>query len=115
MIFSFNDVFVREAFEGLTQEELWRAPTIHNNPLLWVAGHVVQTRATVLEVLGEQVDTGWGNLFARGAKIGDAKQYPSGPEVAKAMREISPRLHAALARLGVDQLSRPAALPIPGI
>jgi hypothetical protein len=50
-----------------------------------------------------------------GAKIGDAKQYPSGPEVAKAMREISPRLHAALARLGVDQLSRPAALPIPGI
>src|ERR1700733_14198153 len=84
-IFSFNDYFVLQALEGLTHEELWRAPTSHNNPLLWVAGHVVQTRATVLQLLGEQVTTGWGNAFDRGAKIVDAKQYPSGPEVAQVM------------------------------
>jgi hypothetical protein len=76
MIFSFNDGFVRQALEGLTQEELRRAPTIHNNPLLSVAGHVVQTRATVLEVLGEQVDTGWGNLFARGRKDWGCQAVP---------------------------------------
>src|SRR5262249_37263688 len=34
MIFSFNDDFVLRALEGLTQEELWRTPTTHNNPML---------------------------------------------------------------------------------
>lgn len=115
MVFSFNEHFVLQALEGLTEEELWRAPSSHNNPLPWVAGHVVQTRATVLQMLGESVDTGWGNLFDRGAKIVDAKQYPSGAEVARVMREVSPRLRSALETLGEEQLNRPASLPIPGI
>ena len=115
MIFSFNDDFVLQALEGLTHEELWRAPTPHNNPLLWVAGHVVQTRATVIQMLGERVETGWGTLFDRGAKIADAKQYPSGTEVARVMRQVSPRLRSALSALSDEQLSKPASLPIPGI
>jgi hypothetical protein len=83
--------------------------------MLWVAGHVVQTRAVVLQMLGERVDTGWGNLFDRGTKVGDAGRYPSGTEVARVMREVSPRLHAALAALKDEQLSRPASQRIPGI
>src|SRR5262249_44966441 len=114
-IFSFNDELVLQAVDGLTQEEWWQAPTDHNNPLLWVAGHLVQTRAMVLQMLGESVDTGWGNLFDRGAKIGDVDQYPSGAEVAQTMREISPRLRTALATLGDEQLNRSSSLGIPGL
>ena len=114
-IFAFSDSFVLQALEGLTHEELWRPLTTSNNPLLWVAGHIVQCRAMVLQILGEQVDTGWGSLFDRGAKIGNPKDYPSGPEVARLMSEISPRLHNALASLQDEQLSRPASLPIPGL
>jgi uncharacterized damage-inducible protein DinB len=115
MVFSFNDYFVLQALEGLSHEELWRAPTSYNNPMLWVAGHVVQTRAMVLQMLGDRVETGWGNLFDRGTKIGDAKQYPSGAEIARVMREVSPRLHDALSTLSDEHLSKPASLPIPGI
>ena len=115
LTFAFSDSFVLQALEGLTHEELWRRLTTFNNPLLWVAGHIVQCRAMVLQMLGEQADTGWGSLFDRGAKIGDPKNYPSGPEVARMMREISPRLHAAIAALQDEQLNRPASLPIPGI
>jgi uncharacterized damage-inducible protein DinB len=115
MIFGFNDYFVVQALEGLTQEELWQSPTSHNNPMLWVAGHVAQTRATVLQMLGEQIDTGWGNLFERGAKIEDRKQYPSGPEIERVLREVNPRLTAALSALTDEQLNRPASLPIPGL
>lgn len=115
MIFAFSDSFVLQALEGLTHEELWRPLTTSNNPLLWVAGHLVQTRAMVLQMLGEQAETGWGSLFDRGAKIGNPKEYPSGPEVARMMREISPRLRTALAALQDEQLSRPASLPIPGL
>jgi uncharacterized damage-inducible protein DinB len=115
MIFSFNEYFVPQALEGLTQEELWRAPTSHNNCMLWVAGHVVQTRATVVQLLGEHYETGWGNLFDRGTKVGDAKLYPSGAEVARIMREVSSQLRSALSNLKDQRLSGPASLPIPGV
>src|SRR5215469_13503512 len=108
-IFSFSDFLVFGALEGLTYEELWRPLTPSNNPLLWVAGHIVQTRAMVLQILGERAETGWGALFDRGAKIGDPKQYPSGLEIARVMREISPRLHTVLAALGEEQLKGPAS------
>jgi len=114
LIFSLNDNLVLQALEGLTQDELWHAPTCDNNGLLWVAGHVVQTRAMILQMLGEPADTGWGNLFDRGAKIGDPKQYPAGTEIARAMREITPRLHRALANASSNQLNQPASLGIPG-
>jgi uncharacterized damage-inducible protein DinB len=115
LIFAFNDPFVLQAFEGLTHEELWRPLTTSNNPLLWVAGHIVQTRAMVLQLLGKQAETGWGSLFDRGTKIGDSKEYPSGTEVLRVMSEISPQLHAALAAIQDEQLNRPASLPIPGL
>ena len=66
-IFSINEPFVYQALEGLSEEELWRAPTERNNAMLWVAGHLVQTRAMMVGILGEPVDTGWGKLFDRGA------------------------------------------------
>ncbi len=115
MIFAFNDYFVLQALDGLTHEELWRPLTTSNNPLLWVAGHIVQTRAMVLQIFGEQAETGWGSLFDRGAKIGNPRGYPSGLEVARVMREISLRLHTVLAALQDEQLNRPASMPIPGV
>jgi hypothetical protein len=115
LIFAFNEPLVQQALEGLSHDEAWRRLTNDNNPLLWVAGHIVATRAMVLQMLGEPVDTGWGGLFDRGAKLGDPTGYPSGEEVVRVMREITPRLHGALAALGDEQLSRPASLQIPGI
>ncbi len=111
--FSFNEPFVEQALDGLSQEELWHAPTRHNNPMLWVAGHIVQTRAMVLQMLGQSADTGWRTLLDRGAKIGDRSQYPSATEVVRVMRELSPKLHAALAAISGAELSRPASLQIP--
>ena len=115
LIFSLNDPFVLQALEGLSREEGWRRLTEDTNPLLWVAGHIVQTRAMVLQMLGETVDTGWGSRFDRGSRLGEAKDYPSLDEVARKMGEISPRLHGALASLQDEQLNRPASLPIPGL
>ena len=75
----------------------------------------MQTRATVLELLGQSADTGWGILFDRGVKIGDHSQYPSAAEVVRVMRELSPRLCVAMAAITEAELIRPASLPIPGI
>jgi uncharacterized damage-inducible protein DinB len=114
MIFSFNEPFVYHALEGLTKEELWRAPTDRNNGMLWVAGHMVQTRATVLAFLGDPVDTGWGNLFDRGAVLVDPSRYPSKEEIVRVMRDVSPRLSTRLTSLKEDVLTKPATMQVPG-
>jgi uncharacterized damage-inducible protein DinB len=116
-IFAINDGFVLPALKDLTNDELWKAPTDRNNAMLWIAGHVVQTRAMILQLLGEAVDTGWGKLFDRGAPapaVGDTERYPSRDEIDKTMREITPRLHAKLASLDDRYLAEPARLQVPG-
>lgn len=114
MIFSFNDGLVFRALEGLTHEELWRAPNDRNNAMLWVAGHVVQTRAVILRQLGAPFETGWGQLFDRGATVGEASRYPSRDEIERVMRDVSPRLHARLASLDDEYLARSATMQLPG-
>jgi DinB superfamily len=113
MIFSFNDDVVFRALDGLTPSQLWHRPTERNNPMLWVAGHLVQSRAMVLRLLGEPVETGWGDLFDRGASIGDAGRYPSREEIERVMREVTPRLHSKLAALDDASLARPASMGLP--
>lgn len=116
-IFAINDGFVLPALEGLTHDQLWQAPTDRNNAMLWIAGHVVQTRARILQLLGEPVDTGWGKLFDRGApptNAADADRYPSRGDIEAAMREITPRLHAKLASLDDSYLAGPARMQVPG-
>ena len=111
--FSINDDLASRALKGLTHEELWRSPTEHNNAMLWVAGHLVQTRALVLAQLGEQFDTGWGELFERGAQVGDADQYPGRDEIERVMKEVTSRLQLKLASLDGEYLARPATIELP--
>jgi uncharacterized damage-inducible protein DinB len=67
--------------------------------------------------LGEPVDTGWGNLFDRGApaaNVADADRYPSRSEIERVMGEITARLHAKLAALDDTYLAAPARMQVPG-
>ena len=113
MTFLFNDNLALRALEGLTQEELWRAPTDRNNGLLWVTGHLVQTRAMILRLLGEPVETGWGDLFERGAKVSNAKRYPERDEIERVMRDVASRIQTKLASLEDEYLAGPATMELP--
>src|SRR5262245_13762661 len=109
MMFAINDDLVRRALDGLAPHELWHRPTERSNPPLWIAGHAVQTRASVLRILGEPFDTGWGDLFDRGAALQDEAAYPSREQIQGVARDVSARLAATLASLDEDQLSEPAS------
>jgi len=115
MTFSTNDNLVFRALDGLTHEELWRAPTGRNNAMLWVAGHVVQTRAIVLEQLGEPFETGWGDLFGRGATVSDANRYPERDEIERKMQDVASRLQTKLASLEDEYLAGPATIELPNV
>lgn len=112
-IFSFNDDVVLRALEGLTSSQFWQRPTERSNPLAWVAGHVVQSRAMVLHLMGGQFETGWGNLFERGAALGDPGRYPPRDEIERTMREVSSRLHSTMAALDDAAVARPGSGILP--
>ena len=117
MIFSLNDDLMLRALDGLTHEQLWNAPTERSNPMIWIAGHVAQTRAMVLRLLGDPIDTGWGQLFDRGAAAASydhADRYPSREEIVRVMRELIPRLSARLQALDDASLAKPATMQLPG-
>ena len=82
--------------------------------MLWIAGHVVQTRAQLLGLLGEPFDTGWGERFDRGAVIGEAEGYPSRDEIERVMREVSQRLQAKLAALDDARRAQPPSIDLHG-
>jgi hypothetical protein len=113
MTFLINDDLALPSLAGLTEEELWRAPTDRNNAMLWVAGHLVQTRAMVLGLVGEPVDTGWGDLFERGATVSEAKRYPERGEIERVMQDIASRIQAKLATLDDEYLAGPATMQLP--
>lgn len=108
MIFKINDDLLRRAVDGLTKEELWQRPTDKNNPMLWILGHVVQTRARILQLLDEPFDTGWGNLFGRGAPLKEQAPYPPLKEITRILNEVNRLLYAKFESLDDAQLARAA-------
>lgn len=115
MIFRINQALISRALDGLSEQELWHRQTPMSNPALWIAGHVVQARASVLELFGETFDTGWGDLFRRGAPVGSRNAYPSREEILEVAGRIAVRLRTLLRSLSPEQLAEPARGPeIPG-
>ena len=111
LIFKVNTGMLRTTLDGVADDELWQRPTPHTNSMLWIAGHLVQTRALVLALLGDEFDTGWGDLFARGAAIRERSQYPSRAAIDAVHRQVIDRLRTKFAALSDAELSAPARGP----
>jgi uncharacterized damage-inducible protein DinB len=82
----------------------------------WILGHMVATRAQMLKMFGEPFDTGWGDLFARGASLGSEAGYPDRESMQAVSRDVNNRLYAKLGALTDADLGRPAPLkPTPAV
>lgn len=104
-IFHMNDDLVAKALEDVSAAELGQPLTDRNNSMLWLAGHITEIRALMLRMLGEQVDTAWGELFIRGAIRLDAQRYPSVDEIRRVSEEVNRKLYVKLWSLDDGQLA----------
>jgi hypothetical protein len=111
VIFSINDRLISRSLDGVEEGELWRRTTEQNNPLLWIVGHVVQTRADAMKLFGASYDTGWGTLFARGAALQDPSRYPALAAVVETRSNVTSAWLDALAALSAERLASPATGP----
>jgi hypothetical protein len=108
-VFAANTALIVRAFEGVADDQLWHRATPQNNPPLWIAGHLVHVRAAVLRLLGDTVDTGWGDVFARGAALDDPAKYPGKADVLRVHEDVGKRIMARLRALTAEDLAREAS------
>jgi len=116
LIFTINDSLASRSFEKVPAEDLWRRPTDRSNPMLWILGHMISTRAQIPKMFGDPCDTGWGDLFARGANLGSAAGYPTHEAVQAVSQDVNRQLYATLGGLTAADLARPPLrTPTPAI
>lgn len=108
LIFGANTALLVKAFDGVDDDQLWHRPSQQNNPILWIAGHMVGTRALMVQLLGESCDTGWGQVFARGAVVGEERTYPSRADVLRVHAEVAAKVQSKLLALTAAALAREA-------
>lgn len=115
-IFQTNDALIRQTLSDLPADALWKQPGGDGNSIMWIVGHITQTRAGMLSLLGDRASTGWGELFRRGAQRQDPSAYPE-PQAIKAMGiDLTKRLQAKLVTITEDELAAPVtAVKLPNV
>ena len=107
-IFSTNDSLADRSFQGVAEGDLWKRPTPQSNPMLWIFGHMADTRARLLTILGDDFKPEWGDVFGRGAALQDTSGYPTREKINDVSREVNARLFAKLGAMTAADVSRPA-------
>jgi uncharacterized damage-inducible protein DinB len=108
-ILATNDSLVDRTFMSVKAEDLWKRPTPQSNAMLWILGHMVTARGALVKMLGDDFDTGLGELFTRGAQVQEPSTYPPREKLLEASQEVNARLYARLGALTGDQLAKPAS------
>jgi hypothetical protein len=93
------------ALNGVSHEALLIRPGPQSNPLLWVAGHLVQQRTRLLGALGPRRQLPWDDLFGTGSIIGDLTVYPSVGELDAVWRSVTDELLRRLEAVSGANLS----------
>jgi DinB family protein len=102
-----------KAMTGIDKAEAMRRPGPVSNPLLWMAGHVIQFRSRLLSLVGTPRDFPWGSIFDTGSKIGAPATYPEPEQLVAVWEEMSEVLMDRLAALTEADLAAPPAARVP--
>jgi hypothetical protein len=99
-------LYVR-ALDGVTRDALLTRPGPRSNPLIWVAGHLVQQRTRLLGALGPARQIPWDDLFGTGSMIGDLQRYPGIGELDAVWRSATEELLRRLETMTASSLFAP--------
>jgi uncharacterized damage-inducible protein DinB len=116
-IFEANDGLIRQTLSDLPVDVLWKQPGAQGNSIMWIVGHITQTRAGLLSLLGERASTGWGELFRRGAQRQDPSAYPEAQTIKAVGVALTTQLRAKLKTITEEELAAPVnpAVKLPNV
>lgn len=88
--------YFRKAMSRLGPADLVKRAGPQSNPAIWIAGHLTQFRVRLGNILGEDREVPWGDLFATGSSIGELSKYPGKEEIDGTWTLASERLMTRL-------------------
>jgi hypothetical protein len=107
-----TNLFIK-AMSGVPKDEAMKRPGPVSNPLLWMAGHVIQFRSRLLLLLGAPREFPWGSIFDTGSRVGGPEIYPTPEELVSTWEEMSEALMDRLSALTEADLAAPPSARVP--
>lgn len=109
-----NSYLLNKSLDGLSEEEVWRRPSDHSNPILWIAGHMTWSRNGLLTLLGGVAEPlSWGPMFERYEHLRDLGAYPPQADIVGAIKRVNEKLKARMEAITDVELSAPSPRSFP--
>ncbi|MDH3889958.1 MAG: DinB family protein [candidate division Zixibacteria bacterium] len=105
--YQINRWLISSALKDLSQEAIESRIEDKGNSMKWLVGHLASSRFVVLSHIGIEQERPFGDLFARGAEVKDAADYPSYAEILKVWEEVADKVEARFEELTDDDLGAP--------
>lgn len=107
------DNLYAKALHGLDPSELTRTPAQQSNPMVWMAGHLAQSRVRLARLLGVQQEVPWPSLFQRGAPPPESAGYPPMADIRRAWDDAGKALRTRLMAMPESELIGDLQVKIP--
>ena len=103
-IYKANANLFLHALADVSPEDIVRRPDNNVNSLHFVAGHMLNSRFVLGNLIGIEDKCPWPGLFARGAELKGISEYPGIEEIRDTWVALSEKLTGKLAELTESQL-----------
>jgi hypothetical protein len=102
-----------KALAGVARDAFVARPSGSTNSLVWIAGHVLQSRVRLRGLVGEAPEVPWPEIFGPSGPLADPSRYPSAEELVARWRVESEALVRRLDSIADDALAGAPALRVP--
>jgi hypothetical protein len=110
-LFKFNDALFFERIGSLDDSTVSKRVSNRTNPVIWLAGHLLNSRKHMLELLGDNVELPWEPLFK--TAYDTSADYPTISAVKETWAEVSAKLFKRLDRVSAQDLNRTLEYELP--
>jgi len=98
--FKVNQGLVAGAIKDLSEDSIRaRVGDDKANSMLWIVGHLVQSRYNLFNLIGGDEKWEYGEIFARGASVHPDGDYPSLEVINEAWEQISQKVYERMEQL----------------
>lgn len=112
-IYLINERLYNRALDGVSEVDVCRRVGSDANSILFVAGHLMNSRFGLAGVLGDDTPNPWPGMFSRGQAHRESAAYPSIDEIRAAWNDVSERFRARLETVTDAELAATSPFEVP--
>lgn len=108
-----GNYLLNKGVADLDMEQYYEQIGERSNPIVWIAGHMTNSRYNALKMLRVEAEFSWQETFKRGSRYHPDRDYPTVEELLEAWQSGSEVLIEKVSQLEEAELSRklPAKFP----